>query len=136
MSRLITSFFIAMLHVYILSGCADANEPNIKAGEWQWTMTMEMAGMQMPPIIYSSCVTKDDFVPQQSDPNQQCKMLKNKMTSNSVEWEIECKSEVGTSLSKGKMTYNGSTAKGEIDVITQGMTMKSKISGNRIGECK
>lgn len=136
MKKLITSFFIAALYISFISGCADANEPNIKAGEWKWTMTMEMAGMQMPPVSYSSCITKEDFVPQQSNPNQQCKVLKNKVTKNSVEWEIECKSEEGTSLSKGKMTYNGSTAKGEIDVIVQGMTMKSKITGKRIGACK
>ena len=136
MKKLVASFLIAILPIYFLSGCADANEPNIKAGEWKWTMTMEMAGMQMPPVTYSSCVTKEDFVPQQTDPNQQCEMLKNIVTDNGVIWEIECKSEVGTSLSKGEMIYNGSTAKGEINVVTQGMTMKSKITGNRIGSCK
>lgn len=136
MKKLVAGFLIAILPIYFLSGCADANEPNIKEGEWKWTMTMEMAGMQMPPVSYSSCVTKEDLVPQQPNQNQQCKMLKNKTTSDSVEWEVECKSEAGKSISKGKMTYSGSTAKGEIDIITQGMTMKSKITGSRIGNCK
>ena len=136
MKKSILLFFITTLNVFFLSGSITASEPNIKAGEWKWTMTMEMAGMQMPPVSYSSCITKKDLVPQQSNLDQQCKMLKNKTTNNSVEWEVECKSEAGKSISKGKMTYSGSTAKGNIDIITQGMTMKSKITGIRVGNCK
>ena len=111
---------------------------NMQPGMWEWSMTMEMPGMPMamPPTVYSSCVTKSDLVPKQSAKDDRCKTLKNEIKGNSVSWKIECSSAGGVATSEGTMSYSGSTARGEIQSSTQGMTMMSKITGRRTGSCK
>ena len=96
-----------------------------------------MAGMsfELPPTTYSACLTKKDLIPQAPNTNEQCKMLKNRVTSDGVEWKMECNSESGKSTSEGKMIYSKTRAKGEITVQTNGMTMVSKVSGHYIGNC-
>ena len=91
---------------------------------------MHMSGMEMPPVKYSSIVTKEDLVPQQSNPNEHCKMIENRVVDNSVIWVVECRSEVGLSVSKGRINYTKTTAQGEIEVTTQAMRMKSTITGH------
>lgn len=117
---------------------AQAAEIDMKPGMWQWTMTTEMKGMPfaLPPTTYSSCTTTEDLVPKQPKEPKGCKMLENKISGNDVTWKMECNGEGGQALSEGKMTYSGTTAKGEVQVTTQGMAMTSKISGLRTGECK
>lgn len=137
MNKLLKHFFSVVLLVGFASMSVYAGEPNVKSGMWKWSMTMQMAGMsfELPPTTYSSCLTKKDLIPQASNTNKQCKMLKNRVTSDGVEWKMECSSEAGKSTSEGKMIYANTTAKGEITVITNGMTMVSKISGRYIGNC-
>ena len=136
MSKLIKYILPITLSIFLFSMSACSDEPDVKPGMWSWSMTMEMAGMKMPPITYTSCVTKEDLVPQQSTPNQDCKILEKSVEGNTILWTIECSSAGAKSMSKGKMTYTKDTAKGEIDVSTQGMEMKSRLSGKRIGNCK
>lgn len=122
-------------------GCSssDASGVNMQPGMWEWTMTMDMPGMPMamPPTVYSACLTKEDLVPKQPQDNQNCQVLKNKASGNSVEWKIECVIPGGgKSVSEGKMTYSGTTARGETKTHAQGMEMSSTMSGRRTGECK
>ncbi len=138
MKKFIKHFVLLAVFIFATITPLNATELNVKEGMWEWTTTMEMVGMPFtpPPMVYSSCVTKEDFIPEKSDENIDCKMLKKKITKNSVEWKMECSMEGAKSLSEGKMFYYGTTAKGEIKVTTQGMTMISKISGRRTGKCK
>ena len=134
-TRYLFSFILILGFVSVI---LNAQEPKVKLGMWEWSMTMEMPGMSfnMSPITYESCLTKQDLIPQQTDPSQQCKMLHNKVTSSGVEWKVECTSEAGKSHSNGKVLYKYTTAKGKIEVLTNGMTMITKIKGHRIGACK
>ena len=128
-----------MLVAIFMYGCTSpAGELNVKPGMWEWSTTMEMVGLPFtpPPMVYSSCVTEEDFIPQQSMDNKKCKMLENIVTSDSVEWKVECNNEGIKSVSTGKIVYSSTTAKGEIKVLTQGMEMISKITGKRTGNCK
>jgi hypothetical protein len=129
---------IFALVVLIIGISSSAEEPSIEPGMWEWSVTMEMPGMpfQMPPTTYSSCITKEDLVPNQTDSTQQCKMLHNKATKSGVEWKIECTSEAGKTLSIGKIAYKSTTAKGKIEIQTNGMNMTSKIDGRRTGVCR
>ena len=128
----------AILLASLISIPAQASGIDIKPGMWQWTMTMEMKGMPfaIPPTTYGSCITREDLVPKQSKDLKECKMLENKITGNNVSWKMECIGEGGRVLSEGKMSYSGTTARGEVQITTQGMAMTSKISGHRTGECK
>jgi hypothetical protein len=125
--RYLTAVFLSF---FLIGVSANADEIDVKTGLWHWSMTMNMAGMKMPPVKYTSVVTKEDLVPQQSNPNQQCKMLENRFEDDTVIWVVECRSEVGLSTSKGKIKYTKTTAEGEIVVITQDMSMKSIIKGH------
>jgi len=136
MNDLRKSFFTIVLFISIISTFTYAKTPDIKGGMWSWSMTMEMAGMQMPPVLYEYCITKKDFIPEQKNLEKNCKTLDVKVSKNSVEWKTECKSAEGTYYSKGKIIYTKTTAKGQIDVITPAMIMKSKISGKYKGSCK
>ena len=136
MNKLIKHLVYALLATLMINISVNASEIDIEDGMWEWTTVMEMLGMSLPPMTYSSCVTKEDLIPQESSTEQQCKMIENKIVGNSVKWKMTCSSEAGVSTSEGKMTYNGSTANGEIKITTQGMTMVSKIKGHRTGGCK
>ena len=136
MNKLTRYIFSLTLFISFINAPVNASEPNIKIGMWEWNMVMEMQGMQLPPVIYSSCVTKKDFIPQQTSPGQKCKTINSKVTKNGVEWKIECSSDNIKSLSEGKIIYSDTTAKGDIKVNTQGMHMISKINGRYTGICK
>ena len=51
--------------------------PDMQEGEWEITSKTEMPGMpmEMPPMKHIQCLTKEDFVPQSSQPGQECKVL-------------------------------------------------------------
>lgn len=131
-------YFLSMFFALLIIVPVYAADLNIKPGLWQWTTTMEMPGMPfaVPPVTYSSCITKKDLVPKQPKEDKNCKVLDNKITDSSVQWKMVCKGNGGQVVSDGKISYSGSTAKGEIKIVTQGMTMTSKISGQRTGACK
>lgn len=111
---------------------------DMQPGMWEWIMTMEMQGVPMaiPPTTYSDCLSKDDLVPRQPQQGNQCKLVESDVSGDSVSWKIECPTPNGASISEGRMTYKGTTATGEMNAITQGMTMKSTLNGRRTGACK
>ena len=111
---------------------------NAELGMWEWTTTMEIPGMPFapPPVTYSECLTKEDLVPNQSGRDGGCKIISQKITGSSIHWKMECVEEGQKMTSEGKMIYSGTTAKGEVNIVSQGMKMKSKINGHRTGACK
>lgn len=115
---------------------ADAKPIDLKEGMWQWSMTMEMMGMKMPAVTYSDCMTQKDLVPQQQKEGEECKVIENSISDNTVRWKIECQSEAGVTTSVGKIVYTHTSAEGEISIENQGMQMKSTISGQYSGPCR
>jgi len=125
-------FFVGLLTTSVYG-----SEIDVKPGLWEWSTTMEVVGMPFapPPVTYRSCITEQEFVPQDSK-SSDCKMITNKTTRSGVEWKIECGNDGSKSVSVGKMTYSGTKAKGRIEISAQGMQMISNINGHRVGECK
>lgn len=138
MNKLVQIVASIALFTCLIASSIHAAELNMKPGMWQWTTTMEMPGMPfaIPPVTYSVCITKKDLVPQQPNEVEQCKILENKITDSAVQWKMVCTGNEGKVVSEGKIVYTGSSAKGEIKIVTQGMTMTSKLSGQRTGACK
>ena len=132
MNKFIRNFFVLSFFVIV---SLSAKELDVKVGMWEWKGTMEMSGMSFPMPSYSACLTKKDLVPKQPAENEDCKMLKNELTRNSVSWRMECASEGGKSISTGNILYNKTTAEGKIEIKVNGMTMISNISGHYIGSC-
>jgi hypothetical protein len=115
-----------------------AKAQNMKEGLWEITTTMEMPGMptQMPPQIHRHCLTKKDMVPQKEDPNQDCKMTSHSVNGDTVTWVVECKTDEGTAVSNGKVTYRGDTFEGVMKMKHAGMEMTQNLKGKWIGPCQ
>jgi hypothetical protein len=122
---------------------AIAAEPNMNEGKWEITTVMEMPGMPIaiPPVKYTHCLTKKDAVPQQAEKNQDCKMISTDIQGDTVFWIMECKNQNEVVRSQGNITYRKDSFDGNINMTTtsggqKSGSMKSKISGRRLGACQ
>jgi hypothetical protein len=116
---------------------AMATELNMNPGLWKWTAVMDMPGMpiQLPPASYTSCITKADFVPKDSQLGQQCETIELQTEGDKVSWNITCTQDGMVTTSQGEITYHGDRAEGTININSQGMKMRSKTTGERLGPC-
>jgi hypothetical protein len=101
-------------------------------GLWEITSTMDIPGMPARSFTHSSCLTKEKAVPQTSQSDCTIKDVKN--LGNTVTWTVVCRE--GAMMSKGKVTYAGTTMEGVVETTTSGKTMTVKMKGKRIGPCK
>ena len=117
---------------------AQAADLNMEQGMWKWISTLEIEGMELPipPFTYSSCITKQDLIPKKPENDQACKNIDQKITDNSIQWKMECNEDGDITVAEGKISYSGTSAKGNIQVTTKGMTMTTKLKGERTGACE
>ena len=136
----------AAVAITLISQGAQAAAPNMRAGMWEITVTMDMAGMPagIPPQVVKQCLTqKDAENPQkfaQGGPgSDRCQISNYQLKGNTASWDMACKGPeemTGT----GIFTFAGDSYTG-----TTRMTMKSggqahnmtmQYSGKRVGDCK
>jgi hypothetical protein len=114
--------------------------PDIREGQWEITTKMEIPGMptNMPPVKNTQCLTDKDFVPENSQPGQECKFPETKVTGNTVKWKMECKGKGGEVNGTGEIIYSGDSFKGtmKMQMPQSNMEMTAHMNGKRIGECK
>ena len=135
LKKLIAAFFI----LFALTSISFAGSVNFNPGKWEITSKMQMAGgMNMPPNTITQCMTKNDIVPQNTQPGQECVVTETKIVGNTVTWTMECKGQQGDMKGTGKLIYNGDTFEGEMVMIMSMGNMKitNKMSGRRIGDCQ
>ena len=116
----------------------------MRPGQWEVTMTMEMANMpmKMPPIKTAQCVTaeqvKDPGKAIPTGPGQNpnnCKMSDYKTEGSKVSWKMACDGQEPIS-GTGEMTFDGDSAYvGAMTMTTGRGTMSMKYAGKRLGEC-
>jgi hypothetical protein len=111
--------------------------PDMKEGLWEITTKMEMPGMSMPPMKHTQCMTKNNLVPQSSQPGQECSITQTKVVGNTVTWTMKCTGQGGEMEGTGKITYTGDSFEGTMTMSMPQTNMKitSHISGKRIGDC-
>lgn len=118
--------------------------PNMKDGQWEITTQMDMKGMpahMARPITYTHCMTRDNAVPAQREKNRDCVMKDQKVSGNTVSWQMVCKDKNGGVMeSTGKITYRGDkfdgTMKATMTSKERGdMVVNYKMSGRRLGAC-
>ena len=111
---------------------------NMKEGLWQITVTMEIPGMsiQMPSHTFTHCLTKTYYIPLEEEPNKDCKIIKHDIIGDTVTWIVKCKTPEGSVISKGKVTYKGTTFDGVVKLEQEGMKITQKMKGKLIGKCK
>jgi len=133
--------FAASIILFSLTSICFADAvPDMREGKWEITTKMEIPGMQtsMPPVKTTQCLTKKDFVPENSQPGQECKFPETKVTGDTVTWKMECKGEGGEMKGTGEITYSGESFKGtmKMQMPQSNMEMTSHMEGRRIGDCK
>jgi len=131
-------FLIVIALSLVLAGTAFAGgAPNMEPGSWEITTQVNMQGMTIPPTTITQCLTKDDMVPRGGAQNQDCEILDVDASGDTVTWTMRCSGEGGDVESTGRITYHGDRFEGEMTttIVSTGMTMKSIMTGRRIGDC-
>ena len=132
--------WIVVLPWVLLTTSTTFAGPNINPGQWEFTTKTEMQGaaaMQVPPETHTQCITKDDLVPMSQGASQQCKIRDVVSRGDTTSWKISCGGQGGQMEGTGKVTYNGNSMTGTMQMVIAGsnMTVTNRITGRRIGEC-
>lgn len=114
----------------------------MRAGNWQITMQMEMAGMpqKMPPNTMTRCITPEEakdpssLAPQGRGGPNSCKVLDQKTVGSTVTWSVKCEPP-NEMTGTGEATYSGDTYKGVMKMTTSAGQMTMKYDGKRLGDC-
>jgi hypothetical protein len=128
---------VAMIIVFASVAVAVAGGPNMEEGLWEVTSKMEMPGMSMPPVTNKQCLTNDNMVPKNANPDDECQITDSQVSGDTVTWTMECSGPNGQMTGDGEITYQGTSFKGKMKMTMpqQGMEMVSHMSGKRVGEC-
>ena len=128
------------------TGTVFAAGPDFKEGEWGVSYQMEVVGMPfpMPPIKArkTMCLDKNNYVPDNSQQGQECKLSDQKVNGNTVTWTMHCRSQGRTIEGLGKITYKGDRYDGAMDARlisddarTPAVGYKYTMQGERLGAC-
>ncbi|MCP3952554.1 MAG: DUF3617 family protein [Desulfobacterales bacterium] len=135
LKKVIAAFIVLLALISISFAGSDIN---FKPGKWEITSKMEMAGgMNMPSHTSTQCMSRDNIVPQDTQPGQECVVTETKTTGNTITWTMACKGQQGDMKGVGKITYDGDTFEGEMVMSMSMANMKiiNKMRGRRIGDC-
>jgi hypothetical protein len=127
-------------------GTVFAAGPNFKEGEWGVSYQMEVVGMPfpMPPITArkTMCLDKNNYIPDNSQQGQECKISDRKVAGNTVTWTMRCQAQERTIEGHGKITYKGDRYDGVMDAKLVSddnsgpvVGYKYTMQGQRLGAC-
>ncbi len=135
--------------VLLASGAAGraasaADHPNLQPGNWETTMTMEMAGMPPRPMTTTHCIKADEVKDNQSiaeriqaNPRSKCKVSDVKFEGDKLSYSFACDSGASGSA---ELTFGGTTYEGVTKISVPGhgggpMTMTQRFKSKRVGDC-
>ena len=129
------------------TGTAFAAGPDFKEGEWGVSYRMEVVGMPfpMPPITArkTMCLDKNNYVPDNSQQGQECKISDQKVNGNTVTWTMRGRAQERTIEGQGKITYKGDRYDGVMDAKlisadyqAPAVGYKCTMQGQRLGACR
>lgn len=104
---------------------------------WQSTSQMVMEGMPFspPPNTIKICAAKDSREPPPPPPGQTCTMSNVQRSGNKVTWDTQCTGEMEMT-GHGEINYDSADSyTGEIKFTAEGMSLTTRLSGKKIGEC-
>ncbi|SHI65684.1 Protein of unknown function [Desulfatibacillum alkenivorans DSM 16219] len=118
----------------------DRNSINMKEGNWKTTMIMQANGFTMPPQNYTTCLTRENIVPQEKPDDGECKITGLKAKGDTVYWTMECIDQESATYSRGEITYHGKTFEGTVVITVKPkeggmMTMNNSMKGQYLGPC-
>jgi hypothetical protein len=132
---------ICLTATLILAACSSSPKgPNLKEGRWEITSKIEVTNIPfaVPPVTYSQCLTKADFIPkpQETDSGTPCDITHSEVNGDTVNWTLTCSSPQGKSITKGSITYKGDSFDGRVTMQGSGMPNMTQImEGRRTGAC-
>lgn len=129
----------------LASSAVMAGAPDFKEGEWGTRYRMEVMGapFPMPPITVrkTTCLTKKNYVPDNTQKGQDCKVTDTKVSGNTVSWKMRCRTAEGTIEGDGKITYKGERYVGSMESRIYGsdgaspMSYRYNMEGEWLGVC-
>jgi hypothetical protein len=130
---------IIVLCLVAISFNAAFAEPNMNPGKWEITTQTEMEDMpgMIPAVTHTQCIERDDPVPQSKEASEDCEIVDMMQDGNAITWRIVCSGKDGEMEGTGKVSYNGDSMNGTMDMVVKGagMRIRNTISGKRVGEC-
>lgn len=139
MKNLVTAFVV-------LAPVLAFAEPNMQAGQYTVTTTMEMNGRQMPPRTHTHCATREHvgdaktfLTKMQQD--KSCQVENFKMAGQTASFDMTCSGRGGAMKGHVEATFNG---KGVDSTMTmamnnpktgEAMNMKMITHSERTGDC-
>jgi len=133
-----------VLPALLLPAAGASAAPSIEEGLWEFEMKLAVPGA--PPISlarYSQCLTRDQMLPTQPDPEleKKCERPKQSVKGNTVSWTMRCKEDGSVMEMSGKATYSGNRMNGVFKSTLRHKGQKeetttNEISGKRIGPCR
>ncbi len=130
---------VGMIVLLALISFAHAGSgPDLNEGMWEITVDLEIPGMpmKMPPSTYTQCIKKDQAIPSDKRPDQQCVTRDVTTQGNTVTWTVMCTNPGGQMTGKGMVTYHKDKMDGSMTMEGQGMKMVSNFKGHRVGACQ
>jgi hypothetical protein len=123
-----------LLLLFVSTAWAD-----IDPGNWELTATTEMQGIKEPAsFTQTRCLTPEEARDPSrlfgSSPGARCQFLNRNDTGSVFTFEIACDSAPPIRGS-GSVRYNRDSIEGELELRTEGLAARSRISGRRIGGC-
>lgn len=135
MKKLMLCAAVAVLALPLAAATGTPQKP----GRWETTVTMEMPGIDLPPVTTAVCLTKEDVehpekaLPKASDSG--CTVADFKVAGNTATWSMKCTTPQGAMTGKGSITYTESSYTGSMDLSMSGQDIHAKLSGAFKGEC-
>jgi hypothetical protein len=91
----------------------------------------------------TTCLNQKNYVPDTSQPGQDCKVRDTQVKGDTVTWSTLCQTEQGTIETQGRVTYQGDRYQGTMDatMVSKGnpgqpLRYRYNIEGKRLGACK
>ncbi len=130
---------VSLIVVLALISFAHAGSgPDLNEGMWEITVDLEIQGMpmKMPPSTYTQCLKKDQAIPNDEKPGQECVTKDVTTKGDTVTWMMACTNPGGQMTGKGMVTYHKDKMEGSMTLEGQGMQMVNHFKGRRIGACQ
>lgn len=135
-----------MLVCALSAATAAAAAPDFREGQWDVSYRMEVVGMPfpMPPISVkkSTCLTRSNYLPDNSQEGQSCTLSDEKVSDNTVSWVMRCQAREGTIEGQGRITYRGERYDGVMDAKLTSSSNRDEpiryrytMQGQRTGAC-
>jgi hypothetical protein len=120
-----------------------AGGSHMKPGQWETTTTFSMPGtpVQIPPMVVSVCLSKDDVKDPDKTlpkPGSQCTFTDYQSDEKKVSWNMKCGGQ-RPMTGRGLIVFTGDSYEGTIHMTISGNSraqeMNMNVKAKRTGDC-